>query len=368
MCKALVVVALLFASLTGSAAAQGRSGPAGRQIPLLQARVDSLARLWDEANALANLADGLAHSGSPGHLDTLRVGSLLILSNQSTLPLKEAAERAWPAIDSMYGTRSIELEQRPYLIHAFDPDSQIPGYGVWGTLIPWDESVQELADLLLVYVPMTQPDKKFQDWSGAIIRPSTRGLKSELEQSYVALVTSHYKVGRDCFTGSLASCRSVLGLDQPVDPLKLFRSHTERREAIGGVGFSYNESQQLAAIRPCTNGDDASCIRMIGEVEPSRLPAPVGPIARQTLVRVAFSLGGRAAYARLTADSTLPMAQRLTEAAGVPLDSLLAVWHASVIAARPKSVELPSYGPVVGLMWVLAFATLALRSSRWRVA
>jgi hypothetical protein len=60
--------------------------------------------------------------------------------------------------------------------------------------------------------------------------------------------------------------------------------------------------------------------------------------------------------------------QRLSSAAGVPLDSLLSVWRSSVILARPTPVELPGYGPFVGLGWVLVLGMLALRSSRWRVA
>ncbi len=368
MCRAPIFALLLLAVLTLRSQAQVRSDSATRQIQILQARADSLARLWGEANALADLADSLAHGALPGRLDTLRVGSLVILSNRSRLPLKEAAELAWPRIDSMYGSRAEELRQHPYLIRAINPDSQFKAYNSWGTLVPWDKSAKEMADLLYIYVPALQPDKAFQDWAGTAFRPTTRGLQSELEQSYVALVTSHFSIGRDCFTGSLESCRSLLSLDRPRDPLKLYRTPAERQEAIRGVGFAYNESEQLAAIKPCINGDDQSCLEMFGQVDPSRLPAPVAPITRLTLARIALDLGGREAYARLTADSTTPIDQRLARAAGIPLDSLLSVWQSSVIASRPRSVELPAYGPVVALGWFLLFGILALRSSRWRVA
>jgi hypothetical protein len=362
------MVVQLLALLSGSVSAQAQSATAKQRIQLLQARADSLARLWDEANALANLADSLAHSDAPSRLDTLKVGSLVIVANRSPLPLQAAAERAWPVIDSMYGSRAKELEQNPYLIQAIDPDTNFTGTHPWGTLVPWDKSVKEMANLLYFYVPAPQPDKAFKDWVGATIRPSTSGLKAELEQSYVALVTAHYRVGQDCFVGSLASCRSTLALDRPIDRVKLFRTRAERQEAMSRIVFTYGESEQLAAMKPCINGDDAVCVKLIGEVDPSRLPAPVGPIARQTLVRLALRLGGREAYSRLTADSTQPMDLRLTAAAGVPLDSLLFLWQSSVIAARPKSVELPAYGPLVGMAWFLVFGMVALRSSRWRVA
>lgn len=368
MCRPTMMVALLLALISASTAAQSKARQEPQEIQRLQAKADSLARLWDEANALANLADSLAHSGAPPRLDTLRVGSLVIVANRSPLPLRAAAERAWPVIDSMYGSRARELKQHPYLIHAIDPDSLFRVSNRWGTLIPWDKSAKELADLLYVYLPGLQPDKAFKDWAGVVIRPSTSSLPIELQLSYVALVTSHYSVGRECFVGSLESCRSLLGLDWPFDPVKQFRTSAERKEAVGGMVFGYSESQEMAAMKPCTSGDDSVCVRVIRQVDPSRLPSMMGPIVRQTLVRMALSLGGKEAYARLTADSTLPMDQRLTAAAGVPLDSLLSFWQSSVIAARPKSVELPVYGPVVGLAWVLLFGTVALRSSRWRVA
>lgn len=357
---------LVVSALAGQTAAAPDAGP-GRTRQL-EARADSLARLWEEANALANLADSLAHGDYPGNVDTLSAGSLRIIHNASVLPLEAAAERAWPLIDSLFGSAGRELQQRPYLIHAIDPDSQVRTRPTWGIVIPWDRTVKETADLLLIYVPMRPVDPAFKAWYGDAIRPSTRGTRFDLEQSYLSLVTSHYGVGQDCFLGSIESCRSVLGLDDPADPIRLFRTQAERQEAARGMMPTYWENEFRAAFIPCVAGADSSCVVMLRLLRPSQLPRPVAMIARQTLVSLTLRLGGRDGYARLMADSAAPMPARLRAASGLPLDSLLTLWRASVIAARPNPVELPLFGPLVGLGWAAVFGVCALRSSRWRVA
>ena len=67
-------------------------------------------------------------------------------------------------------------------------------------------------------------------WAGNSFGPSPRGWQSDLEESYVALVTSHYAIGQECFVGRVDRCRSLLGLDQDSDPLRLFPTLAERQE------------------------------------------------------------------------------------------------------------------------------------------
>jgi hypothetical protein len=348
-------------------AAQGPAArPSADRIRTLQARADSLEQLWSEANALANLADSLAHSNSPSYVDTLAVGSLRIISNVSPLPLKAAAERAWPSIDSLYGSAARDLENRPYLIRGRDPDSAGRRDRSWGIPVRWDMNEKDLADLLLVYVPMPAPDPAFRQWFGDQVRPSTRGRRSDLEQSYIALVTSPYAVGRDCYLGSIGSCRSALGLDAPADPIRWFQTPTERHRALTGTSLGY-QSGASVILQACQAGRDPACIEVLRLLRPSQLPRPMALIARQTLVRIALELGGREAYHRLMSDSVSPLPERLAGAAGLPLDTLLVRWRSSVLAARPAPVVLPPFGAVVGMGWTLVFGVCALRSSRWRV-
>lgn len=356
---------LLLSLMTASGLAAQQ--PAGDELGNLKRKADSLARLWEEADALANLADSLAHAALPRQLDTIRVEKLVIVANPSRLPLKEAAGIAWGMIDSLYGSMADTLLHRPYLIHAIDPDSQ-PTRSTWGTVLAWDLTARETGNILAMMAPMPAPDESLRRWLGGPLPPAVQGLKEELGQSYVAVVTSPFGVARDCFTGSLTQCRSLLALDRPLDPARIYRTLSERQKAVRRVGFGRNENELRAATMPCYNGDDSTCASLLRRSEAWRLPPAVDLVARRTLVLVALTLGGRGAYGRLMADSTLPIDVRVANAAGVPLDSVFAVWHGAVVASRPVPVELPGYGPLVGLSWTVAFGLLAMRSSRWRVA
>ncbi len=333
----------------------------------LSRRADSLGRLWVEANALADLTDSLARAPVVPRTDTLVVGSLLLVTNRSPLPVRAAAERAWPAIDSLYGSEARQLEQTPYLIQAVDPDSGFRSGRWWGLQIPWDYSVKETADLLLVSVPMPPMDLAFQRWAGTNLRPSPRGWRFDLEESYIALVTSHYAISQECFLGRIARCRSLLGLDQDNSPLRLFSTLAERQKVARLLYVAFQRADLRADLIPCLAGSDSSCQAALARVPPEQLPRPVPAALRIGLTTLALRLGGREAYSRLKGDSLAPMPTRLSLAAGVPLDSLLALWQGAVVQARPKPVAIPPFGVVVGLGWGMVFGLMALRSSRWRV-
>src|SRR5207302_10971670 len=100
-------------------------GLIGQELPRLQARADSLAREWRRATAVADAIDSLERARVfVGH-DTIRVGALTIVTNASPLPLREAAVRAWPLIDSAYGDDARQLAERPYVIVPVAPDTTV---------------------------------------------------------------------------------------------------------------------------------------------------------------------------------------------------------------------------------------------------
>lgn len=357
----------LLVTLLGLVLALPLAGQDRAEVARLERKADSLVRLWSEADALANLADSLASAPVVPTTDTLIVGGLQVVTNHSPLPVRAAAERAWPVIDSLYGAAAVRLVHTPYLIQALHPDSVGRVAGPWGLQVPWNLSVRETADLLLVYVPMPPADQAFQRWAGNTLRPSPRGWQADLEESYVALVTSHYAIGQECFLGQLDRCRTLLGLDPDSDPLRLFPTLAERRKLAGQLSVAYQQMGLRAEVNSCLAGSDSSCQAVLTRLPPEQLPQTAPRVLRVGLATLAVRLGGREAYNRLMADSLAPMAARLGDASGVPLNSLLAAWHAAVVAARPKPVAIPPFGAAVGLGWGLVFGLAALKSSRWRV-
>jgi hypothetical protein len=90
------------------------------------------------------------------------------------------------------------------------------------------------------------------------------------------------------------------------------------------------------------------------------------PAVHLSLVQLAVRTGGRDAYRRLLASGGQPIAGRLAQTAGVPIDTLLDHWRRRVIHDRPAPVAVP-FGVVgAGLGWILLFGLCGVRSSRWR--
>src|SRR5712691_6878436 len=86
----------------------------------LRRRADSVADLWREASTFADLQDSLERIRGASGRDTIRAGSLVIVANGSPLPLQDAAERAWRALDSLYGSAARGVAEHPLVVHGFD--------------------------------------------------------------------------------------------------------------------------------------------------------------------------------------------------------------------------------------------------------
>jgi len=334
----------------------------------LQRRADSLAREWRQATAIADLADSLEHERAVTGRDTIAVGALRIVVNPSPLPLRESAARAWPVIDSFYGTAAQDLAQRPYIIRAFDPDTTVPRSRLHvGMEVPWNVNEEWLVLLLIANVPVVPPDSAMQSWLGGSVRPSIRE-EQDRAAVYVQLVTAPSQAARSCFQGSLESCATALGLGKSTTLEAWYPSAAERRSLVMTSFTDYfDHGATVGAFRACAAGSDSACTGLLQALPKGSLPRPLGADARATLVYLALHLGGREAYHRLLAGRDAPVGARLACGAGVGEDSLLARWRAQVIASRPRAVALPPWAFLFALGWVVVFAGCGLRSSRWRL-
>jgi hypothetical protein len=94
---------------------------------------------------------------------------------------------------------------------------------------------------------------------------------------------------------------------------------------------------------------------------------PLSQTARTTLVSQALLMGGEGSYTRLIAHPELPLRDRLVYAAGVSDEELASHWRERIMAARPNAQAGLLRSPATLLVWLLFFALLATRSSRWRL-
>lgn len=338
-------------------------------VTRLRMRADSLVREWRQASAFADLVDSLVRARAGEGRDTIAVGTLRIVTNPSPLPVRRAAERAWPAIDSLYGSVAADLARRPYIVHAVDPDTAVrkPPFH-FGLEVPWDLDEASLVTMILTNVPIAVSDPALADWLGASLRPAVRARQDRVAV-YVQLVTAPSAAARSCFLGDVTRCEDALGLADAASALqRWYPSAAERRELVTrSFAYFFNQGSTAAPYRACAAGSDADCVGLLRALPGSALPKPLGYDARATLTHLALRLGGRDAYRRLLANPSAPIADRLSAAAGTSLDSLVTRWRAEVIAARPATVFLPAWAFAVALGWTAVFAACGLRSSRWRV-
>src|SRR5437660_5048755 len=364
MCSGRWALALLAASV-GTLSAQ--------DVPRLQARADSLLREWRRASAVADMVDSLNHARAAGGTDTISVGALRIVTNPSPARLREAAARAWPVIDSLYGSEARQLEQHPYLIAPYDPDTTSPKPMRRGAIqVPWDKDVASLAMLLLTTVPIGRPDAALQNWLGGPVVPIVHPVQARAAV-YVQLVTAPSQAARNCFLRVMNDCRNALTLAQSRDTLEQWYASAAERRALVLKSFTEfltfsDHGAHKAALQSCRADSDSACSELLRSLPPGALPRPLTYDARAALVQVALRLGGREAYHRLVATPGKPIADRLAGAAGVSVDSLVAQWRSEILTARPTPVTLPPWGPWAALGWTAVFAVCALRSSRWRVS
>ena len=362
MCRPGWVFLLMSVAWANSAHAQDTT------VARLRARADSLARAWREAGALANLVDSLERVRAGEGRDTIAVGALRIVTNPSPLPVRQAAARAWPVIDSLYGSAAAALARGPYIVHAVDPDTAVPkpAFHV-GLEVPWDLDEASVVTLLLTNVPMAPPDPVLSDWLGAPLRPAVRS-QHDRATVYIQLVTAPSEASRRCFLGEIARCVDALGLGGAAGDLeRWYPSPGERRALVtGSFAEFFNHGATASAFRACASGGDGDCTELLRSLPGGALPKPLGYEARSTLVYVALRMGGRDAYRRLLANPSDPLAARLAAAAGMPLDSLVDRWRGDMMASRPATVLLPGWAFAVALAWTALFAGCGMWSTRWR--
>src|SRR5256712_13467358 len=183
-----------------------------KDVPRLPARAHSRLREWRRATALADMVDSLAPARAAGGTDTIGVGALRIVTNPSPARLREAASRAWPVIDSLYGTEARQLAQRPYLIAPYDPDTTSPKPTLRGAIqVPWDQDVTSLAMILVTNVPIGQPDAALHNWLGGLVVPIVRPEQARAAAD-VQLAAAASHAAPSCFLGVMDHARNAPAL------------------------------------------------------------------------------------------------------------------------------------------------------------
>lgn len=303
-----------------------------RTVPELRALVRALEQQHDAARAAAEQADRQRMMT----LDTVREGVLTVLAAPNLVPaVREAARNLSPLVERTYGDAAARLRNDDSISRELVFHSRTGGLrGSRDSAITAGVARNALVIAVQNVMRLDWPKHPLSFWYGShLIAPySAEELNQGLEQTFIHLVTSRWPAPQRCFAGDVVQCRVALALATADAP---------------GI-LLYQVGQPLTEAQRALFGSERI------------LPG----VNRLTFVRFTLQQGGPGAYARFAVPQGT-MGDALARAAELPLDTLIAHWRTSVVAAAPKRVTTPFAVAWAAVAWVVAFGALSLRSGRW---
>ena len=143
------------------------------------------------------------------------------------------------------------------------------------------------------------------------------------------------------------------------------------REWIGAHRLPSGERvSRLVALSPsdanrsCLAGRDDACLAALGL---SGAESSLPPDAPAMVLLEAVRLGGPGAWERLLELADADPAEALAHAAGVEASSVAGAWRDSLLEQHPEIHAGLGGQAARALIWFLALAALAMRSTRWRI-
>jgi len=180
------------------------------------------------------------------------------------------------------------------------------------------------------------------------------------EEVYRRLTLLGSSRAQACLAGDLKACAAVLGLDGS-DPHDLYTPVELARIAARRSTAAVEDAQ----IDVCRDGDLSACRAVL---ERYHAVAPgAGGRAHVHFLGYAMAAAEPGMFARLRHERTGTIGERIERAAGVPLTVLLEGWHAAALATPPDSDRHGGRTRFAAVLWVAILATLAGRSTRWRI-
>lgn len=268
-------------------------------------------------------------------LDTMQLGPLTVVGMVKTVrALAPALTDEWQRMEALYGAAADRLPPTT-LVLTYPYDSGLHALAaqhvaLWLSplttrrmrhrRIQWTLASQ-LADVLPTDV---------QEWLDGVIVPAS----VDDADAYRLLVLRPGRANAACRAGDAAACGRALGLRDP-----------------GADYAGWYDAAELEAARDAGTGE---------------VSAPLPASARSHFLAFAFSTFPGSA-GRLHAQQASTVGERIAGATGQPLDSLTAAWQRRVIAGAPEAPSSDVPASFAALLWVAVFATLASRSTRWRV-
>lgn len=338
----------------------------------LRDRAARMTQALARAQALGARHDTLASRRQP--VDSVRVGALRLIAAPSMVrTVRMAADTAWPAVARTFGRAADVLEHTPMVVQvagqregalqALPPAHEVYAPADAGAALIARGIVMQSAQIM-----GTREDTALQNWMLGTLIPRLAG-GSRFDLVLEDVVTSSYTVVNQCYLGDRNACARALALTAAPDPIREWYDAPDRRQIVGAFN-AWERARSAGAYRQCVHTDSDSACTAALRAMPSWLltnaMAPLSGAARVAVIETAIDVGGPGAYDRLLATVRRPMRDRLAAAARMSVDSLLGIWRARVLAARPESLALGAKAAWAAVLWTVLLGFMALRSSRWR--
>ncbi len=370
MCRQLRLVLLVAVVAVGTGARTAR----GQTQAEYRARVQALIPVWRETIALKHREDSIAARALPG--DTLREGPLVVLADSALMPFARAVVvPAAARLERRFGSAANALRAHPYLLSSSSGDSiagvvNLADVDSTGVAHFRQGEVRNAATVTNVLARNGAEvlggalGPQFRRWLGAVF-PADSETSGMWTGVRIDLVTSSFAVAQACYAGADTACALALGVAGTDDPGTHWFDAAERRDRIRHLGFQLRSDNERQYDQCVNSNADSACTALIHLLAVDELQPPLGTFARQSLVTLALDVGGPDAFARMRSAPNDRRAQ-LEAAAGMPLDSLVAVWRSRALDARTSNPSMSWGMALASLVWVATCGALSLRSSPWR--
>jgi hypothetical protein len=199
---------------------------------------------------------------------------------------------------------------------------------------------------------------EMQGWLNGSAPPISGG---EEKFARTDLLFSHSGPARRCLEGDLRDCERALALKEGADPYTEWYDPADLVALVRG----YWDERAPGRASCLATGELAACRTALGGRD-RQLLSPTRTEVRSSLYLYALTLGGPAALTRIHAEGDRSPARLLAVGSGVSIDSLVAGWHATLVAPRPGvGVGAAVLALALAALWSTALLGLFAWRFRW---
>jgi hypothetical protein len=383
-----VALGVLSAWPTSASAQTGHDAPSGEER--LARRMRALEADYARAAAAADSADAVARLRADDRdpQDTTFVGPLRIVTTRSQLEEAEVRWReAWAEFEPILGSHGADLARFTFTHDlkptrsAFDVTGEVKSVAFRRPVRP--DAVRRQIRAVIGSAALSVLPAKLQRWSGG----TALGSANVPARRYRSFVRSPTALAQACVDGSPDACWTALGqMDPTADVVATWFTPDEQRSIMATRG-----TPLIGARSECRAGVDRSCREVVVARVLGLGEMPLSAGLRADLLWFALRRGGPGAVDRLNASfgDAIPEGRNegavyatdaahvlgpladikthLARAADMDGDVLIELWRQSVMQGRPSPPATDERTRTSTILWVMLFAALSSRSSRWRL-